>query len=361
MRLLWMILCLWALCAQAQEAVFTGKQGDELYDLLTEEFRPGNLMDYGSARDSMYLKVYRDDDGYVECYYTGHKTFLPLGVDPSSFLYMGGVHLGVTAEHIYPQSKGASELPARSDLHSLVPAIWRTNEARSNYPFGEVPDSETDHWYLHDEDRVDIPETDIDAYSERLNGGFGTPGVFEPRESVKGDIARAVFYFYTIYREEALQADPDFFEEMKETLYLWHVNDPVDNNESVRNERKAQYQNGKLNPYILDCSLVRRMYFQNEDPMEEECSDEVNTSADYFQKNNFIVAPNPVMDILSVSTSSIDNKYSISVCDMFGLSYHESQVSGTTSIDVGQLPSGLYLVILKDASGRAQSQRIVKL
>ena len=51
--------------------------------------------------------------------------------------------------------------------------------------------------------------------------GFGNAGKFEPRESVKGDIASAVFYFYTMYQEEANEADFEFFESMKEVLISW--------------------------------------------------------------------------------------------------------------------------------------------
>ena len=51
------------------------------------------------------------------------------------------------------------------------------------------------------------PSQNRDKYSESASS------VFEPREEVKGDIARAIFYFYTMY---SIVADDDFFENQKE-------------------------------------------------------------------------------------------------------------------------------------------------
>lgn len=354
-----MILCLWVTGTQAQEALFTGKQGEELYQLLVNEYTPGALMNYGPTRDTMYQKVYRDVDGQVECYYTGYKTLLPLNVDPSSYLYDNGADLGITAEHIYPQSKGASEEPARSDMHCLVPAIWRVNEARSNYPFGEVPDDETDHWYYKDEDLIQIPQLEKDAYSERLNGGWGNPGLFEPRESIKGDIARAVFYFHTIYRAEAELADPDFFVDMKEVLYDWHLQDPVDAREAELNELKARYQNGKLNPYILDCSLVRRSYFDH--ITMDECTDADGTSIHETLQEHFFLSPNPVYDQLVIHSDASADSYLLEIFNPAGRLMIRKELRGTQSLDLSEIPSGLYTVVLTTAVGRQQASRFVKL
>ena len=44
---------------------------------------------------------------------------------------------------------------------------------------------------------------------------------------------------------------------MLETLCEWHNMDPVDSLEWERNLIIASYQDGKANPFILDCSLIR--------------------------------------------------------------------------------------------------------
>ncbi len=58
-----------------------------------------------------------------------------------------------------------------------------------------------------------IPPNNIDEYSE------SETAYFEPREDRKGDIARSMFYFYTMYSEVA---DDDFFEGQQEVLKIWH-------------------------------------------------------------------------------------------------------------------------------------------
>ncbi len=341
MRILAILLSLAPLFVCAQVSIYPTLEKDELLSILVEDYKPFGLMTYGPARDSMYREVYRDADGYVSCYYTGYSIFLPEDVDPSSFLYRDGDDLGITAEHIFPQSKGAAEGDARSDMHALVPAIWRANERRSNYPFGEVPDDETDHWYRLDEDLVDTPTGDIDLYSELLNGGFGNPGKFEPRESIKGDVARAVFYFYTMYKAEADTADPDFFEEMKEELFVWHLQDPVDSTEYVLNQLKAPFQVNKLNPFILDCTLVSRAYFDGE---VTDCSlGSYSTDVEELNLNNPIkIFPNPTVDYVMITSDYPVNRVWIN--DVFGQQQLFSKLYYGQRLDTSSLGTGLFIV-----------------
>lgn len=354
MRLLW-ILCLMANTAIAQQ-LFPQAEGEELVTLLKASYKPFGLLDYGAARDSMYSKVYRDDQGYVTCYYTGYSIFLPENTDPSTFLYRGGDDNGITAEHIYPQSKGAGEGNARSDMHSLVPAIWRANEARSNYPFGEVEDTETDRWFVDDSEERNIPHADIDSYSERLNGGWGNLGVFEPREQVKGDVARAVFYFFTMYQSEALAADPDYFEGMRETLLQWHEQDPVDELEKILNERKAVFQRDKLNPFILDCTLASRVYGNGE---HADCLPTHTHDSELDTKTAISVFPNPVVDYVTVELPENNNKQTtIFIKDQVGRIL--MNLEPNTKTNLSQLDSGLYFIELYEASRKTQSLYLVK-
>ena len=61
-----------------------------------------------------------------------------------------------------------------------------------------------------------------------------------------------MFYFYTMYEQEANIADPNFFQVQKNTLYEWHLYDPVDVLELDRTALIARYQDGYVNPYILN-------------------------------------------------------------------------------------------------------------
>lgn len=350
-----LVIALLPLCAYAQ-TIHPDKSGDALAAAVIVDYKPTTVLTYGEARDTMYRNIYRDDQGEVSCYYTGSSLFLPLNVDPSAYLYRNGDDDGITCEHIYPQSKGASEENgnAHSDLHALAPVIWRANEARSNYPFGEVPDDETDHWYLGDQDLRDEPIHDKEAYSELLNGGWGNPGLFEPAENIKGEIARAVFYFQTMYEVEAMNADPDFFESMKTILLEWHHNDPVEQQELLWSQAKAKYQNGKANPFVLDCSLASRIYGD-----EAVICQEPTSIAESGRKLKLSIYPNPVVDILYVSIEEVPSKFEI--LDLAGEVVLTSGLYNDNRIPVGSLDPGSYFLRADFASGHSEVLRFVKL
>ena len=97
-----------------------------------------------------------------------------------------------------------------------------------------------------------MPSSNIEEYSEN-HGSY-----FEPREDRKGDIARTIFYFYTMYSEIV---DGVFFSIQKEVLKTWHNQDPVDEEEITRTWQIAGYQDNKPNPFILDETLIQRAYF----------------------------------------------------------------------------------------------------
>ncbi|WP_375511274.1 endonuclease [uncultured Nostoc sp.] len=82
---------------------------------------------------------------------------------------------------------------------------------------------------------------------------------FEPREKVKGDIARAIFYFYTIYRDQAERVDLNYFQEQCDTLCKWNQQDPPDITEIERSHAIAKFQ-GNDNPFVLDVTLAERAY-----------------------------------------------------------------------------------------------------
>ena len=82
----------------------------------------------------------------------------------------------------------------------------------------------------------------------RGSGCYANTEFFEPRDEVKGDVARIIFYLFTRYP----QSDAYDFEDVAESLELlleWHTIDPVDEFESHRNDVIAEYQ-GNRNPYI---------------------------------------------------------------------------------------------------------------
>ncbi|NOX37962.1 MAG: T9SS type A sorting domain-containing protein [Calditrichaeota bacterium] len=239
---------------EARETIFPGLWGQRLLDSLVAHYSPTKVRDYGEARDYMFTVVDNFNDS-VTCVYTGYRIFLYHNSNtPRSDAY----HRGINTEHTWPRSKGARYEGPLSDLHHLFPTRIDVNEDRSNYPFDEIPDHLTDTWYWKDIQLHSIPDANIDEYSELdLFSGMGR---FEPREDHKGNVARAMFYFYTIYKKLADQEDPYFFQDQKHVLRRWNMMDPVDSLEIRRTRIIARFQ-GNVNPFVLDTTLIGRAYF----------------------------------------------------------------------------------------------------
>ncbi len=234
--------------AQFHIPVSPGLSGQALLDEVKSNFKAATLLPEGPARDTLFSVVYGQNDS-LTCVYTGYKIWLDPSKDPTQAAF----DFDINTEHTYPKSFGAVGV-AEGDMHHLYATRADVNNARGNSPFAEIPDGETEEWYYLATKISSIPTSNIDLYSER-NGNS-----FEPREDHKGNVARAMFYFYTMYKDFADPLDPNFFETQRETLCAWHLLDPVDQAEWDRTWLIAQYQDGKANPFVLDCTLPERSY-----------------------------------------------------------------------------------------------------
>lgn len=241
----------------------------ELLTCVQTNYTPSQTLGYGPVRDILYgtidvnpltqeLKGIYSDFTILMDYSTS--------TDPSIHAF----NLGINAEHVYPQSMGAGDEPARSDMFNLFPSRVEVNSARGSCPFNEIVDTDTELWFYTNQELNTIPTTDINLYTEvDEDESYPLLALFqqcaiEPQENKKGDIARAVFYFYTIYNATNVNsyisyANDDFFNYMKTVLLTWHLNDPVDQLESDRNTAIETYQ-GNNNPFILDSTLAQRLF-----------------------------------------------------------------------------------------------------
>ena len=230
------------------DELLSNLSGAALQQKIADEYTPDQTLGYKKGRDILYTKI-DNQNGVLTGIYTGYS----INVDPDSDTpRQDAYQQDINAEHIYPQSKGATG-KAKSDLHSLFPSRVTVNSTRSSNPFAEINDSLTQKWFRDDQKLTTIPTESIDEYSE------STSKLFEPRENKKGDVARAMFYFYTVYRFKADARDPDFFPLQKETLCEWNRDDPVDNQELERSHLVASFQ-GNENPFVIDSTLVDRAY-----------------------------------------------------------------------------------------------------
>jgi endonuclease I len=158
---------------------------------------------------------------------------------------------GLTTEHVWPQSEGATEA-ARSDLHHLRPALTQLNSHRSNLPFGEAVETVWE-------------SPPVEGIAERSRVGPDASGtkVFTPRASIRGDLARDQLYVFTRYHAGDADGVPagfstSNFRHSLPTLLQWHRDDPVDGAERARHEAIVHLQ-GNRNPFIDQPDLVDRI------------------------------------------------------------------------------------------------------
>ncbi|MDI6453299.1 endonuclease [Peloplasma aerotolerans] len=125
-------------------------------------------------------------------------------------------------EHVWPQSlldvnTTGSSTHVGADLHNLKPADPGTNSSRGNKYFDNTT----------------------------------TTLSYAPRDEVKGDIARMLFYMTVMYDYlELINGTPTTYQmAMLDILIEWHEQDVVDEFEQNRNDVIYTYQNNR-NPFI---------------------------------------------------------------------------------------------------------------
>ncbi len=162
---------------------------------------------------------------------------------------------GWNREHIWAKSRGdfgTSKGPG-TDCHALRAADISVNSTRNNRFFAEGGN---------------------EVWDEGVFTGcyVGTSQyTFEPRDEIKGDIARMIFYMAVRYEGESTYPDLELTEDIlpqedtqplfgsKSTLLRWHLNDSVDETERTRNNVVYSYQ-GNRNPFIDHPEYVEKIW-----------------------------------------------------------------------------------------------------
>jgi hypothetical protein len=237
----------------SHQDILLGQSGTSLVTNLRLNYKPASLASYSTARNNMYKYIDNHNDT-VTCVYTGLKRYLPSNAtNPIAVMLDNNSSIGINAEHTYPQSKTVSDA-GKSDLHHIYPTRSAANNGRGSIPFGEILPNNIDKWYFEASTLSSAPAANVlHLYSKQDNSTR-----FEPRDDHKGDVARAMFYYYTMYQSQANAADPNFFNQQKTKLCEWHLADPVDSLEWLRTHSIAPFQSGKVNPFVMDCSLPNR-------------------------------------------------------------------------------------------------------
>lgn len=301
--------------------------GSELRTWLKQNWYDGehNQLGYSEARRKMYGFIDNHNDT-ITCVYSGFYQINPYG---NEITFPNPIN----TEHTVPQSLFNSNEPMRSDIHAIFPTYLNWNSERGSSPFADITDSNTQIWMRGSNSQGGIPTMNIDEYSESISNN-----TFEPREDHKGNVARAVFYFYTMYPQVGnITQVADI-----STLCAWHSADPPNAQELARNDGAAQYQ-GNRNPYIDMPELAGKAW---------DCVSVGVTEVEEIS-DNLLVTPNPFDEYFSLAFSSDSNeKITVRLYDMRGKRVWKksaiADVGGTFNLrfDTSNLATGNYVLTL---------------
>ena len=210
-----------------------GLSGDELKNQLHEIIK--NHKEY-SYKKLWTLLAYTDEDpengNNVKLLYTGWSR-------PKHD--HGGNVSQWNREHVWAKSHGGfgKKKPAGTDLHHIRPTDVSVNTKRGHLDF------DNGGTIYQDGDGVTQCKFDSDSW--------------EPMDSVKGDVARMIFYMAVRYEgggnvqdlelADRVSTYPSALHGKLSTLIEWHKNDEVDDWERRRNNRIYELQKNR-NPFI---------------------------------------------------------------------------------------------------------------
>jgi endonuclease I len=246
------------------------------YSTITDDLKDNDLI------EALYQKI----KGHTSISYTSAGNKLD-DIDGHFCSYSGLTNLSLNTEHVWPQSYFGGSSPMVSDLHHLRNAASYVNSKRGNVHFGNVVKTDCNPTcydncnydnncaeddsccYFCDWDGV-IYDSGVqtEAKKGKPSNNCNDYPVFEPMDSIKGDVARALFYFAVRYKNDSINESQAYmtgpapynhippYEEI--VLRKWHLQDPVSQEELQRNNKIENIQHNR-NPFIDRPDLVNRI------------------------------------------------------------------------------------------------------
>lgn len=263
-------------------------------------------------------KLYRDGSGNYASFENGN------GTQNNSW----------NREHIWPKSHGFPDQDdiAYTDVHNLKPADRSVNTSRGtkDYDFGGQQHAEAINC-LVDSDSWEAPD------------------------SVKGDIARIIFYMVVRYDPGFDHQNNIFDLELVDyttpgntnpifgklsSLIQWHHSDPVDDYEKNRNEVIFGFQ-GNRNPFIDHPSLVSFIWGEN---IDQQWSQSLNIFSNL--NSDLIIYPNPSSGTVRFNKEL--NSVRVSIYSMKGSLLMSDAPISNNSLQLDLPPSSYLLKLYSD-------------
>jgi len=245
-------------------------------------------------------------------------------------------------EHVWPKSHGFPDENdnAYTDVHNLKPSDRSVNSSRGtkDYDYGGSQHSEATECL-----------TDSDSW--------------EPSDSVKGDIARILFYMVVRYDPGYDHDNNSFDLELVDyttpgnndpilgklsSLIQWHIDDPVDDFEINRNEIIFGFQQNR-NPFIDHPNLVNFLWGESAGQIWNDSLSLINNS---FQNIQIYQKENSGNIVFSQNISQA----SLSLYSIAGKKINEYILDDANFLNI-DVEAGFYFIELLDL---ATSKKVVK-
>lgn len=315
-----------------------GKKQKELKTALHVIINPHTAIEYYSSATSFRTTDWHPDGYFWDMYSNVKKS-----------TWSGS---GLNREHNMPKSwfgiasGQENSQPIGTDLHNLYPSDKSANEAKGNFALGVVGASPT-----FNNGVVKVGKSAYPGYS-------GT--VFEPANEYKGDFARCYMYMVTCYEDYATRwtstgtssmlgnnTYPTFKPYAINLLMEWHRNDPVSSKEINRNNAVDNIQKNR-NPFIDFPVLAEYIWGEYQDEKWDGTNRELGNF--YVHYNNesqklFVNVPDPLDAAFIIYNTS-------------GFKLLEGKPDSEGSIDVSDLPKGLYVAVVY-AKGKRHAEKFL--
>ncbi len=303
--------------------------GDELKSALHNIIKDHVEFSYNDLRDFILRNTDEDPDNpnNVILFYTGRTQ--------AKTTFGGGANEW-NREHVWAKSHGdfGTAPPCGTDAHHMKPTDVSVNSTRSNLDF-------------------DIGGTPV----TEAPGCYRDSDSFEPRDAVKGDVARMIFYMAVRYEGDNGEPDLEVVDRVNTSpapehgklsqLILWNELDPPDDFEMNRNDViYYQYQNNR-NPFIDHPEFVERIWG---DP----------SSTTDIKKIDFKIYPNPAASSITLSGNISECSYMI-FNSLGGVIMKGNIPYQKYSLDVRLLPPGLYSISILNKNGVKSTSKLTKL
>jgi endonuclease I len=232
---------------------------------------------------------------------------------------------GWTREQVWALSHGdfGTGKGAGTDVHHVRPVDHSVNSARNNKDF----------------DWGGTLYIDGDGPT----GCYSDADSWEPRDAVKGDVARMLFYMAVRYAGENGEPDLELVDvtnsnELTEpgkgfhgklsALLEWHKTDPVDSFEMRRNEVIFSYQKNR-NPFIDHPGYAEQIW--------------TVTGIDELVEKQIKIYPNPARDFICIEWLSVQPAQGF-LLSADGAVVMSFPVSGTTRLTIPKKAPGVYIM-----------------